>query len=145
MGVSGHWLYLDEEDYHRIHSWCETWIYFKSLSLILNNQLILGLGIQPKLLGTNIDLEAGEGEVGARDLKQNPELSSALSSVDIEAMHTKPGFGNLSLGCNIYAIITLVSIVLLRRHFFVSCINFKWIVFWDISDCNLFDVLIWEL
>jgi hypothetical protein len=35
--------------------------------------LIFGLGIQLKLSGTSVDLDASEGAMGAQDLEQNPK------------------------------------------------------------------------
>jgi hypothetical protein len=73
MGVIGRLPYPNEEDYCQIYSRHEIWMYFRSLSLIMDDQLIFGLGIQLKLSGTSVDLDASEGAMGAQDLEQNPK------------------------------------------------------------------------
>jgi hypothetical protein len=67
MEVVGRWLYPDE-DYHRLHPRRESWMYFRSRGLITNDQLILGLGIRPKVRPSdNDDLEgAAEDLTDAR-------------------------------------------------------------------------------
>jgi hypothetical protein len=44
------------------------WIYFKSLRVITDDQLILGLGIHPELPGTSVNFEVGEGLADDQEL-----------------------------------------------------------------------------
>jgi hypothetical protein len=95
------------EDYRRVHSRCDVLIYHRSLDLITDVQLILGLGIQPQLPSNRADLEASEAgearEAHARELQQNPKINEASSPMDTEATHVDSDSGrNISLGLDIY-------------------------------------------
>jgi hypothetical protein len=48
-------------------------MYFRSLGLITDGQLILGLGIHHEQPSINANLEASGGLVGVQELKQNPK------------------------------------------------------------------------
>jgi hypothetical protein len=77
-------------------------MYFRSLGVITDDQLILGLGIQPKVSGNNANLEASEGVPDGRELEQNPKQTGASSQADTEATHTNLGSGHHTLGLDIY-------------------------------------------
>jgi hypothetical protein len=102
MELVGRWPYPREEDYCRFHPRRESKMYFRSWGVIMDDQLILGLGIQPEeRLGDDADSEGVEAEdlPDARwhkdqYLQQNPDRSGTSSHADTEATHTDPGFGH---------------------------------------------------
>jgi hypothetical protein len=54
MEVVGHWPYSDEE-YRQLHPRRELWMYFKSVGVITDDQLILGLRIQSEVPDNNVN------------------------------------------------------------------------------------------
>jgi hypothetical protein len=112
MELVGRWPYPEEEDYRRFYPRRESWMYFRSRGVIMDDQLILGLGIQPEERPGD---DADSKGVGAKDLpdarrredqylQQNPDRSSASSPADTEATHTDPSSGHQdhTLGLEIY-------------------------------------------
>jgi hypothetical protein len=74
-------------------------MYFGSREAITNNQLILGLGIEPEVgLSDNVNLEGATKDLpnarGDQLFKQNPERSSASLLTDTKATHTNPDSGH---------------------------------------------------
>jgi hypothetical protein len=78
MELVGCWPY-PEEEYRRLHPRRESWMYSRSRGLITDDQLILGLGIQPEERpGDNADFEGAAAEDlpdarGDQFLQQNLE------------------------------------------------------------------------
>jgi hypothetical protein len=71
--------------------------------VITDDQIILGLGIQPELSGNNANFEGVAEDVpNARELEQNPEQSDTSSPANTEATHTDPRSGHHTLGLDIY-------------------------------------------
>jgi hypothetical protein len=109
MELVGRWPYPEEEEYRRLHPRRESWMYFKCRGVITDDQLILGLGIQPEELpGNDADFEGAAAEDlpdarGDQFLQQNLDRSGASSPADTEATHTDPGSGHHdTLGLEIY-------------------------------------------
>jgi hypothetical protein len=111
MELVGRWPYPEEEEYRRLHPRRESWMYFKSWGVITDDQLILGLGIQPKECpGNDVNSKGAKAEDlpdgRRRDqfLQQNPNRSGASSPADTEATHTDPGSRHQdhTLGLEIY-------------------------------------------
>jgi hypothetical protein len=93
MELVGRWPYSDEEEYCQLHLQEESWMYFRSRGVITDDQLILGLGIQPEVhLGDNSDLEGSAEDLpdarGDQLLElQNPKQSGASSPTDVMDTH----------------------------------------------------------
>jgi hypothetical protein len=70
MELVGRWPYPDQEKYRRLHARRESWLYLRSWGVITDNQLILGLGIQPEVLSNNANLEGvAEDVLDAQELE----------------------------------------------------------------------------
>jgi hypothetical protein len=101
MEVVSRWPFLDEE-YPRVHSWHEMWMYFRSPDLITDDhvqQLGLSIAQDPKARPVG-ELEAsGDQSAGLRAIEHNPKYIGASSPInDAEATHTNPSSGSGNLG-----------------------------------------------
>jgi hypothetical protein len=84
MELVDRWPYLEEEEYCRLHPRQESWMYFRSRAVIADDQLILGLGIQPEEHPSDdVDLEG----VAAKDLLDARRGDQSSSKTKIEAAH----------------------------------------------------------